>query len=119
MATSSTADSSKKTGYRKQTQNEFETKAMAAMPRWAWAFCAILMALSLSVRQMGLDISSPLNRVMTAYAVSIEKAAENPESNTDSKRKLRKLESLINEYEERIEKLERWAHRPNGTPVPD
>jgi hypothetical protein len=116
MATASGASSAKKTGYKKQTQNEFEGKAMAAMPRWALAFCAILMALSLSIRQMGLDISSPLNRVMTAHAVQIEKSADNPSISQDE---LEDLIELVEEYEERIITLEKWAHKPNGDAVPD
>lgn len=106
----------KKIGYRKQTQTEFEGKAMSAMPKWALAFCAILMALSLSVRQMGLDISSPLNRVMTAHAVRIEKSADNPALSQDE---LKDLVELMEKYEKRIFKLETWAHKPNGDAVSD
>jgi hypothetical protein len=104
----------KKSGYKKQTQNEFEGRAMSAMPRWALAFCAILMALSLSIRQMGLDISSPLNRVMTAHAVSIEKTAGNPGISQDE---LEDLVELVEEFEGRIIKLEKWSHKPNGASV--
>jgi hypothetical protein len=118
MATTSRSPA-KKSGYRKQTQAEFEGKAMSAMPRWALAFCAILMALSLSVRQMGLDISSPLNRVMTAHAVSIEKAASNPNFGRDKIIKYEGLEKLLDKYEKRILKLEKWAHKPNGGDIPD
>lgn len=119
MNTTNRGGPAKKTGYKKQTQNEFEGKAMAAMPRWALAFCAILMALSLSIRQMGLDISSPLNRVMTAHAVSIEKSADNPSINRYESEKMEEIEELVEEYEKRIRKLEKWAHKPNGGAVPD
>lgn len=116
MTVTNSTNSAKKSGYKKQTQNEFEGRAMAAMPRWALAFCAILMALSLSIRQMGLDISSPLNRVMTAHAVSIEKTAGNPDV---SQEELEDLVELVEEYEERIVKLEKWSHKPNGAAVPN
>ncbi len=116
MTATNNARPAKKPGYKKQTQNEFEGKAMAAMPRWALAFCAILMALSLSIRQMGLDISSPLNRVMTAHAVQIEKSADHP---SFSKDELEDLQDLMEEYEDRIIKLEKWSHKPNGAAVSD
>jgi len=114
MVDESQSNRKKRRRGKKQTQAEFENKAMSAMPRWAWAFCAILMAISLSVRQMGLDISSPLNRIMTAHAVRIEKTAG---QGLGMQGELKDLEQQVEEYEERIKELERWAHKPNGTPI--
>ncbi|MEY8241865.1 MAG: hypothetical protein RPT25_16075 [Cycloclasticus sp.] len=114
--TADTKSTAKKATYKKQTQNEFEGRAMAAMPRWAWAFCAILMALSLAIRQMGLDISSPLNRLMTAYAVSIEKDAARGGMSAQG---MNECKDLIEDYGKRVEKLEKWTHKPNGSAVDD
>ena len=58
----------------KKNDEQFNDQALTYMPRWAWACCAILIATSLSIRQVGLDITTPLNRIMTAHAVRIEAA---------------------------------------------
>ncbi|WP_444931566.1 hypothetical protein ACJJIF_07275 [Microbulbifer sp. SSSA002] len=81
----------------------FKNRAINYMPRWAWACCAILMALSIAIRQVGLDVTTPLNRIMTAYAVRIENSAlgRNEESLLELKR--------IND---RLERLEAVAHKP-------
>lgn len=114
MVTESQSEGKKERRSKKQNQAEFENKAMSAMPRWAWAFCAILMAISLSVRQMGLDISSPLNRIMTAHAVRIEKTAG---QGRGMEEEFEDLEQKLGRYEKRLRELEHWAHKPNGTPI--
>lgn len=117
MPTSKQETSGKSSSPRRQSfQNQVENKAAGALPRWALAMCAIMMALSLSIRQMGLDISSPLNRMMTAHAVRIEKSATNPLDMSDE---VEQLLEHIKVTERRLRKLERWAHQPNGDDVPD
>lgn len=82
---------------------DFNDKALNYLPPWAWAFCAIILALSLSIRQIGLDVTTPLNRIMTAYAVRIEVEAN--QSNELSKENIKRLER-------RIEALEKKSHLP-------
>jgi hypothetical protein len=81
----------------------FTSRALEYMPRWAWATCAILLALSLSIRQMGLDVTTPINRIMTAYAIQIENRSLQPES-IDNDR--------LSEVMRRIKALEANSHPP-------
>lgn len=88
---------------RKGNEAEFTSKALDYMPRWAWASCSILLALSISIRQIGLDVTTPFNRIMTAYAIKIENLQQcHPDAN-------------LNDILPRIEALERYSHKPNGS----
>jgi len=86
----------------KDNNNEFNKTAMDYMPGWAWAVCAILLSVSLSIRQIGLDITTPLNRIMSAYAVRIEEGkADFPHEK-------------YNEILRRLDYLESVSHSPSG-----
>ena len=85
---------------RKNEETEFTNKAMNYMPRWAWASCAILLAFSFSIRQIGLDLTTPFNRVMTAYAIRIEK------------HQLCNSTETLEEITDRIIELEKKSHDP-------
>jgi hypothetical protein len=80
----------------------FSRRAIKYMPQWAWACCAILMASSIAIRQIGLDVTTPLNRIMTAYAVRIE---------GDVTRSQKISEFKLQEIEERLVALENVAHK--------
>ncbi|WP_148212547.1 hypothetical protein [Hahella chejuensis] len=85
----------------KVNDTEFTNKALGYMPRWAWAFCSILLALSFSIRQIGLDVTTPFNRIMTAYAIRIEQQQKC--SN----------EIDYSEVIKRIVELEKYSHKPS------
>ncbi len=72
----------------------FNRRVADFMPRWAWAICGILLALSFSVRQMDIDINVPLSRIFTAYATLIEKEAMQIDT-TELKDKITAMEQRI------------------------
>ncbi len=78
----------------------FKNRSMDYMPRWAWAVCAILFSISVSIRQIGLDVTTPLNRIMTAYAVRIERSQV-----------MEDIPALKTIYT-RLERLEKNSHPP-------
>jgi len=85
----------------KTNEANFTGKALSYMPRWAWAFCSILLALSFSIRQIGLDVTTPFNRIMTAFAIKIEKQQQCHGEEDYSE--------VIN----RIVELEKYSHQPS------
>ena len=51
---------------------EFQEKLKSAVPPWAIALCAVLFAVALTFRIIGIDVSGPLNTIFAAKAKAIE-----------------------------------------------
>lgn len=99
---------------------DIQKRSMDAVPRWALALCAVILVLSFAIRQIGLDITTPINRIMTAHAVRIEAEAKNPNliGNKDiapMKKNVQTLEEDVKTLTKRVRKLEHWSHSPSTT----
>ena len=112
----------KKSPTRRKTKADMDIqkRSMDAVPRWALALCAVILVLSFAIRQIGLDITTPINRIMTAHAVRIEVQAKNPVSvrNNDiapMKENVQTLEEEVETLNKRVNKLEHWSHSPGTT----
>ena len=112
----------KKSPTRRKTKADMDIqkRSMDAVPRWALALCAVILVLSFAIRQIGLDITTPINRIMTAHAVRIEVQAKNPDSvrNNDitpMKENVQILEEEVKTLSKRVNKLEHWSHSPGTT----
>ncbi|CAM3874794.1 hypothetical protein VA7868_02351 [Vibrio aerogenes CECT 7868] len=83
---------------------DIHKRSMDAVPRWALAICAVLLVLSFAIRQIGLDITTPLNKIMAAYAARIENRSLAEHKKLS--RETHHLEDKINRLEIRVTRLE-------------
>lgn len=90
-------------------QHNIHKRSMEAVPRWALAICAVLLVLSFAIRQIGLDITTPINRIMSAHAVRIENNANQPECKLQEVEK--QILETLNRLVTRVEKVEKLAHQ--------
>lgn len=94
----------------KTADNDIQKRSMDAVPRWALAVCAVMLVMSFAIRQIGLDITTPINRIMSAHAVRIEEDSRRADgSNTED---LKEIKEEMKELKERVITLERWSHDP-------
>ncbi|KXF82318.1 hypothetical protein [Enterovibrio coralii] len=89
---------------------DIQRRSMEAVPRWALALCAVMLVLSFAIRQIGLDISSPINRIMSAHAVRIE--SQSATGQTSTPEEMQALRKELNALQKRVKKLEVWSHKP-------
>ena len=82
---------------RTNADTDIQHRSMEVVPRWVLALCAVMLVLSFAIRQMGIDISSPINRIMSAHAVRIENEAS--ESGKGQHHVIRTLQERLEELE--------------------
>ncbi|TDO96680.1 hypothetical protein [Marinomonas balearica] len=97
--------------------NDIQKRSMEAVPRWALAVCAVILVMSFAIRQIGLDITTPINRIMSAHAVRIEAESRQIGGGGASSIEVSELQEKVHilthqhtSFETRIEKLEHWSH---------
>ncbi len=80
----------------KRQDDTFERRLKSAVPNWAIATCAIMFCFALTVRMIGIDISTPINRIFNAKAIAIEGMAK---KSIELEKRIIVLESLSHESE--------------------
>ncbi|CAH9011873.1 putative TMhelix containing protein [Vibrio phage 496E54-1] len=97
-----------------QKQNDFQQNALGKTPATALAICGVIIALSLSFRIAGIDVSDGINRYIGAKATALELSVQgNPLSDTQQAFN-EELEQRIIFLEERVDELSEVAHAPKG-----
>ncbi len=80
---------------------DLQSKLTTAIPPWALATCSIIFVLGMTLRIIGIDISSPLNTYFGAQAKATEvRAMREAQGEGD----------VSKELEERLKKLEENSH---------
>lgn len=83
-------------------------RSLGYMPKTAWAICAIMFVFSIAARQMGLDISTPVNTIFQAKAEAIR--AESLGKGTGE---CSVEEGVLRGLDERLVVLEGVSHSPS------
>jgi ubiquinone biosynthesis protein UbiJ len=84
---------------------DIQKRSLEAVPRWTLAVCAVLLVMSFAIRQIGLDITTPLNRIMSAYAARIESRMLPVQQ--EITQQFKQLESRVLRLERRVDRLEK------------
>lgn len=96
---------------------EILKRSMEAVPKWALALSAVILVMSFAIRQIGLDITTPINRILSAYAERVESEAKHLSDGgtystqiTELQEKVKQLSDQLDLLTLRIEEVETGSY---------
>ena len=97
-----------------QTNQDFQQNALGKTPTTALALCGVIIALSLSFRIAGIDVSDGINRYIGAKATALELSVQGNTVSDTQQAFNESLEQRVIFLEKRVEELSTVAHAPKG-----